>query len=116
MAILEAMAAGRPVVAVDLGGPAHLLRDGRGGRLVPADDPAALAAALDGVLGDPAAAAAMGRHNRRATETTLSWNAVLDELGRVYDRDVCGLAKRNSSWRRAGRICARSSSVRSKLA
>jgi glycosyltransferase involved in cell wall biosynthesis len=84
MAILEAMAAGRPVVAVDLGGPAHLLRDGRGGRLVPADDPAALAAALRGVLADPGAAAAMGRHNRRTVETTLSWNAVLDSLERAY--------------------------------
>jgi glycosyltransferase involved in cell wall biosynthesis len=84
MVILEAMAAGRPVVAVDRGGPAHLLRDEQSGLLVPPEDPAALAAALGRVLDDPMQTYAMGRHNRRKAETTLSWEAVLDELEVIY--------------------------------
>lgn len=84
MVILEAMAAGRPVVAVDRGGPAHLLRDGGGGFLVPPDDSAALAGALRRVLDDPGKTRAMGRHNRLKVESTLSWKAILDDLERIY--------------------------------
>lgn len=84
MVVLEAMAAGRPVVAVDRGGPAHLLRDGVGGLLVPPGDPTALAGALRRVLEDPAQARAMGAHNRLEVERTHSWDAVLDDLEAVY--------------------------------
>lgn len=84
MVILEAMAAGRAVVAVNRGGPAHLLRDGEGGLLVPPGDPAALASALARVLDDPALMSAMGGHNRLKVERTLSWDAVLDDLEQIY--------------------------------
>lgn len=46
VALIEAMAAGRPVVATAVGGTADLLGDGERGRLVPAADPAALAGAI----------------------------------------------------------------------
>ncbi len=52
---LEAMAAGVPVVATAVGGVPDLL-DGGAGRLVPPDDPPALAAAVDDLIGDPKAA------------------------------------------------------------
>ena len=51
-AVLEAMAAGRPVVAASGGGVTELVHDGRTGLLAPARDPRALALALGGVLRD----------------------------------------------------------------
>jgi glycosyltransferase involved in cell wall biosynthesis len=51
VAVLESMAAGRPVVATAVDGVAEAVGHG-GGVLVPAGDPAALAAALDSLLGD----------------------------------------------------------------
>lgn len=54
--ILEAMAAGRPVVASAVGGMTEVVADGRSGLLVPPSDPAALADAVSRVLEDPALA------------------------------------------------------------
>jgi alpha-1,3/alpha-1,6-mannosyltransferase len=60
---VEAMAAGRPVVAVDGAGPAETVLDGRTGFLCP-PEPAAFAAALARLAGDPAEAARLGRAGR----------------------------------------------------
>lgn len=57
LAALEAMAAGRAVVATRVGGVADMLDEGRSGALVPPDEAAALCAALSTVLGDPEARA-----------------------------------------------------------
>ena len=83
MTVLEAMACARPVVATDAGGPAHLVTDG-GGRRVPPGDPAALAGALEEVLGDPGRQAAMGAHNRRLVEERHAWPRVVDRLEAAY--------------------------------
>jgi glycosyltransferase involved in cell wall biosynthesis len=56
LAILEAMAAGVPVVATDVGGVADIVRDGETGLLVPPEDPEALGAAIARVLADDALA------------------------------------------------------------
>jgi glycosyltransferase involved in cell wall biosynthesis len=56
LAILEAMAAGTPVVATDVGGVRDLVQTGRTGVLVPPEDPAALAEAIRHVLQDDAEA------------------------------------------------------------
>jgi glycosyltransferase involved in cell wall biosynthesis len=63
-ALLEAMAMGRPVVATAVGSNPGVLHDGRTGRLVPARDPEALAAALLELAEDRDAAEALGRAAR----------------------------------------------------
>jgi phosphatidylinositol alpha-1,6-mannosyltransferase len=67
-AALEAMAAGRPVVAGDVGGLPEIVAHGETGFLADPDDPAALAAALERLLGDPALARRMGAAGRARAE------------------------------------------------
>ncbi|MDR7544443.1 MAG: glycosyltransferase family 4 protein [Armatimonadota bacterium] len=61
---VEAMAAGRPVVASAVSGLRDVVRDGQTGLLVPPGDPRALAAALTRLLADPALRARMGEAGR----------------------------------------------------
>lgn len=62
---VEAMLAGRPVVASAVGGLRDIVEHGATGLLVPPRDPDALAAALDDLLADPARRARMGERGRR---------------------------------------------------
>jgi glycosyltransferase involved in cell wall biosynthesis len=50
---LEAMASGMPVIATGRGGSGEYLRDGENSLIVPAEDPAALAAAVERLAADP---------------------------------------------------------------
>lgn len=83
LAVLEALACGRPVVATRVGGVPELLGEdepaGPAGRLVPRGDVPALAAALAG-LGDPAVRAALGR---RARDHALAHHG-LDRTAAAY--------------------------------
>ncbi|MCU0887787.1 MAG: glycosyltransferase [Rubritepida sp.] len=60
LVLAEAGYAGVPAVASDVGGVAELVRDGETGRVVPPEDPAALAEALGALLADAPARARMG--------------------------------------------------------
>lgn len=68
LAILEAMAAGLPVVATAVAGIPEAVEDGVTGRLVPPEDAAALARALAELAADPTAARRMGAAGRRRVE------------------------------------------------
>jgi glycosyltransferase involved in cell wall biosynthesis len=72
MSVLEAMAAGVPVVATAVGGIPELVADGETGRLVPPRDPAALAAALAAVSADPELRERMGDDGRARAEREFS--------------------------------------------
>jgi glycosyltransferase involved in cell wall biosynthesis len=72
LALVEALAGGRPVIAADAGGPREIVADGAG-RLFPPGDAAAAAAALEAVLRDPAApAAARARAERFPVEASAA--------------------------------------------
>jgi glycosyltransferase involved in cell wall biosynthesis len=84
MIVLEAFACGTPVVASDLGGAGELIAAGSDGALVPANDPAALAAALEPFLADPARARTMGRAGRSKVEIDFAPERHLHGLDEVY--------------------------------
>lgn len=75
--IIEAMATGTPVVATAVGGTPEIIIDGENGRIVPPGDAAALAAALERVLGDPAYAQGLAR-NARKVLSRFSQEAVME--------------------------------------
>jgi glycosyltransferase involved in cell wall biosynthesis len=85
MAVLEAFGCGVPVVATSLGGLPELIEGGCG-EAVPPEDPAALAAAIGGLLADPVRAAAMGRAARARAERDFAPGRHLARLERLYER------------------------------
>lgn len=83
MVALEAMAAGRPVVASDAGGLRDIVSDGQTGLLVRRGDPAAFAHALRRLCDDPELRARMGRAARRRAEVFRA-DAVVPLVEEVY--------------------------------
>jgi glycosyltransferase involved in cell wall biosynthesis len=82
--VLEAMACGVPVVATNVGGVAEYVAAARGGDLVPARDPAALARALETWLADANRRTAAGAFNRQRVVQQFSWRASAERLLEVY--------------------------------
>jgi phosphatidyl-myo-inositol alpha-mannosyltransferase len=81
--LLEAMAAGRPVVASDLPGYRSVATDGVQGCLVPPGDDGVLAEAIGVLLDNPARRRAMGAEGRRTAEE-YDWSHVAGRLRAVY--------------------------------
>ena len=87
-AMLEAMAAGRPVVATRVGGNAEVVEDGVTGFLVPPRDPARLAEAMLTLLDDPARASAMGVAGRARVETHYAVGPMVGRLEDLYRQEL----------------------------
>ncbi|MCV7399225.1 glycosyltransferase family 4 protein [Mycobacterium fragae] len=81
--LVEAMAAGTPVVASDLHAFRRVLRDGEAGRLVPVDDGPALAAALVDVLENDAMRERYIAAGAQAVRR-YDWSVVAEQIMRVY--------------------------------
>lgn len=81
---LEAAVAERPTVGARAGGIPEEIVDGETGRLVPRNDPDALAAALEELLADEALRAAMGRNARHFVAKRFAPDLVVQSLLEVY--------------------------------
>jgi glycosyltransferase involved in cell wall biosynthesis len=84
--VMEAAAMGVPAVVSDVKGNREAVEHGRNGLLVPYGDPAALAAAVGEILGDPARAARMGEEARRVASERFDERRVFDTILAAYAR------------------------------
>lgn len=86
MAVLEAMAAGLPVVATAVGGIPEVVRDGSSGLLAPPGDAAALGSALAELASNPERAAAFGTAGRRLIDEEFSIERCRQAHRELYER------------------------------
>jgi glycosyltransferase involved in cell wall biosynthesis len=80
----EAMACGAPVVACASGALPEVVTTGGGGRLVPRDDPKALAAAVRELLAEPGLRAELGVIGRKGIDAAYAWPRVARRTAEVY--------------------------------
>jgi glycosyltransferase involved in cell wall biosynthesis len=87
LSVLEALAAGLPVVSTPTGAIGEMLGDGDTGILVPQRDPAAMAGAVAALLDDPARAIGMARRARQAI-AVYTWTQVRDGWAAAYGAEA----------------------------
>ncbi|MBE7474492.1 MAG: hypothetical protein DPW09_32885 [Anaerolineae bacterium] len=85
--LLEAMAAGLPIVASNIAGYRTVLTDGREGRLTPPGDPQALARMLARLIEQPGLRQTMGRQGR-LTASRYSWEQIGNEILEAYRETI----------------------------
>lgn len=93
-ALLEALAAGLPCIATDVGGNPELVRDGENGFLVPPNQPAPLSRLLDILANDPELRARMGERSRQRAQDEYSLEAMVRRTERIYEKVVDEVALR----------------------
>jgi glycosyltransferase involved in cell wall biosynthesis len=84
LALLEAMAAGLPVIVSRVGGNPEVVTDGETGLLIPPRDAEALAQALERLLADPSGAKELGKNARRLVEVNYSLERLGREINEIY--------------------------------
>jgi glycosyltransferase involved in cell wall biosynthesis len=89
LAILEAMAAGLPVIGTRVGGIPELVVDGETGLLVDPERPEELAAALDSVAADPERRLELGRRGRERVREHFSADGIARRTVALYE-ELCG--------------------------
>jgi glycosyltransferase involved in cell wall biosynthesis len=85
LSVLEAMAAGLPVVATDVGDVARAVTDGRTGYVVPVRNPAKLAEALEPLLAEPELRRRMGAAGRARVVEHFSSDGTAARVSALYD-------------------------------
>ncbi len=86
MVVIEAMAAGRPVIATAHGGPLESVADGETGLLVSPTDPAEMAAALARLAGDRGLRERMGRAARARAQRLFGFEGHVRAFQELYER------------------------------
>jgi glycosyltransferase involved in cell wall biosynthesis len=89
--ILQAMAAGKAVVATRSPSSTTYVEDGVTGLIVPQSDPASMRRAMQYLLDHPAEALQMGQNARKRWEERYTFTALAERVHAILD-DVCGLA------------------------
>ena len=84
LVLLEALAAGIPVVASRTGGIPEFITDGKAGLLVPPKSPPELAAALERLWTDRALATELARFGRETVVPRYTWDGLADRLDALY--------------------------------
>jgi glycosyltransferase involved in cell wall biosynthesis/aminoglycoside phosphotransferase (APT) family kinase protein len=103
VALMEAMAAGRPVVASDLSGIPELVQDGVSGFLTRPGDAAGIAAAVKRLIGDPCLGRTVGERGRDKVEREFRLDGtVADLLGEVEPHAAPGDPEAEALLTRAG--------------
>jgi glycosyltransferase involved in cell wall biosynthesis len=90
VAILEAMAAGKPVIATAVGGVLDIIPNATVGLLVPPADPAAMADAIHRLSADPGQREQMGRRGRQHVVDNFSIQAVVARYETLYETLAAG--------------------------
>jgi len=84
--VLEAMAAGLPVLATEVEGTTELIQNHKTGLLVPPNSPRELAAGLSLLLGDPEQALAMSRVAQVIVQKNFTWDQVVEQFEALWTR------------------------------
>lgn len=95
-AVLEYMAAGRAIVATNVGANGRLLEHGRHGLLVPPDDPGALAEAVDALLSDRSLACRLAAAARRRAREHFSRAAMVRRFEDFFEDVACRNGRRSA--------------------
>ena len=90
MVALEAMACGKPVIASEVGGLAHLVRDGVTGLHVPNGDPVKLAKAIAQLAQDHELRERMGRAAHLYAQQ-YSWECIADKMQTLYGKALAAV-------------------------
>ena len=83
--VVEASAAGLPIVATRVGGTVEAIEDGVSGLLVPVGDEAAFSAALLRLIGDPELGARLGAAARQRAATVFGMDRMVAEFAALYE-------------------------------
>ena len=90
LSVMEAMAAGLPVVSTGVGGVPELVREGETGLLVPSEDAGALAQAMQALVDDPVRRQAMGEAARRHAVAHFDIRHTVRGYEQLYERLLSG--------------------------
>ncbi len=90
VAVLEASACGRPVIASRIGGVPEVLLDGETGLLVPPGDVESLAEAIVRLADDPMTCLRMGQAGHQMVAEEYHWERSLDQMSSLYEALIHG--------------------------